>query len=118
MRDVPRVAAPKVGTGQPVTRQAMAGAMKQLPALQTLNAATGATHAAAWANISPTSAIRRFFQANSLIVLEGTPQSLHYNGKAAALFSAWGRRIFGGGWEGKVSFICARRSRRSLSGSV
>ena len=52
MRDVPRVAAPKVGTGQQVTRQAMAGAMKQLPALQTLNAATGATHAAAWANFN------------------------------------------------------------------
>lgn len=45
MRDVPKVAA-----GQRMTRQAMAGAMKQLPSLQTLNAATGATHAAAWAN--------------------------------------------------------------------
>ena len=50
MRDVPKVAAPKVAAAQRVTRQAMAGAMKQLPALQTLNAATGATHAAAWAN--------------------------------------------------------------------
>jgi FdhD protein len=46
MRDVPKVA-----SAQRVTRQAMAGAMKQLPLLQTLNAATGATHAAAWANL-------------------------------------------------------------------
>jgi FdhD protein len=45
MRDVPKVAA-----GQRVTRQAIAGAMKQLPSLQTLNAATGASHAAAWSN--------------------------------------------------------------------
>ena len=52
MRNVPRVAAPKVPARQQVTRQAIAGAMKQLPSLQTLNAATGATHAAAWANIS------------------------------------------------------------------
>ena len=50
MRDVPRVAAPKVAARQQVTRQAIADAMKQLPSLQTLNAATGATHAAAWAN--------------------------------------------------------------------
>ena len=50
MRDVPKVAAPKVAAGQRVTRQVMAVAMKQLPSLQTLNAATGATHAAAWAN--------------------------------------------------------------------
>jgi FdhD protein len=46
MRDVPKVA-----SAQRVTRQATADAMKQLPALQTLNAATGATHAAAWANL-------------------------------------------------------------------
>ncbi len=46
MRDVPKVA-----SAQPVTRQAMADAMKQLPALQTLNTATGAAHAAAWANL-------------------------------------------------------------------
>ncbi len=46
MRDVPKVA-----SAQRVTRQAMAGAMEQLPSLQTLNAATGATHAAAWANL-------------------------------------------------------------------
>lgn len=46
MRDVPKVA-----STQRVARQAMAGAMKQLPSLQTLNAATGATHAAAWANL-------------------------------------------------------------------
>ena len=45
MRDVP-----KVEGGQKITRQAIAEAMKQLPALQALNAATGATHAAAWAN--------------------------------------------------------------------
>ena len=45
MRDVP-----KVEGGQKVTRQAIVEAMKRLPALQTLNAATGATHAAAWAN--------------------------------------------------------------------
>lgn len=51
MRDVPKVAAPKVAVRQQVTRQALAGAMKQLPSLQTLNAATGATHAAAWANL-------------------------------------------------------------------
>jgi FdhD protein len=47
MRDVPKVAA-----GQRVTRHAMASAMKQLPSLQTLNAATGATHAAGWANFN------------------------------------------------------------------
>ena len=46
MRDVP-----KVSTLQRVTRQAMVSAMKQLPSLQALNAATGATHAAAWANL-------------------------------------------------------------------
>jgi FdhD protein len=46
MRNVPKVAA-----GQRMTRHAMAGAMKQLPALQSLNAATGAAHAAAWANL-------------------------------------------------------------------
>ena len=46
MREVPKVA-----SAQRITRQAMASAMKQLPALQTLNAATGATHAAAWANL-------------------------------------------------------------------
>ena len=51
MRDVPRVAAPKVTAGQRLTRQAMAVAMNQMPSLQTLNAATGATHAAAWANL-------------------------------------------------------------------
>jgi len=45
MRDVP-----KVEGGQKVTRQGIVEAMKQLPALQALNAATGATHAAAWAN--------------------------------------------------------------------
>ena len=45
MRDVPKVA-----TGPRVTRHSMAAAMKQLPSLQTLNSATGATHAAAWAN--------------------------------------------------------------------
>jgi len=47
MRDVP-----KVEGGQKITRHAIAEAMKQLPALQTLNAATGATHAAAWANLN------------------------------------------------------------------
>jgi FdhD protein len=46
MRDVPTVA-----TGPRVLREAIAAAMKQLPSLQVLNAATGATHAAAWANI-------------------------------------------------------------------
>jgi FdhD protein len=46
MREVPKVA-----SAQRITRQAMASAMKQLPVLQTLNAATGATHAAAWANL-------------------------------------------------------------------
>ena len=46
MRDVPKVAG-----AQRVTRQAMAGAMRELPPLQTLNAATGATHAAAWAKL-------------------------------------------------------------------
>ncbi len=46
MRDVPKVA-----SAHRMTRQAMTDAMKQLPALQTLNAATGATHAAAWANL-------------------------------------------------------------------
>ena len=45
MRDVPKVA-----TGPRVTRHSMAAAMQQLPSLQTLNSATGATHAAAWAN--------------------------------------------------------------------
>ena len=47
MRDVPKVA----GARQ-VTRRAVAVAMKGLPALQTLNSATGATHAAAWANLN------------------------------------------------------------------
>ena len=52
MRNVPVVVAPGAGGGaQRVTRRAMADAMKQLPALQSLNAATGATHAAAWANL-------------------------------------------------------------------
>ena len=51
MRNVPVVAAPGAGGAQRVTRRAMADAMKQLPALQSLNAATGATHAAAWANL-------------------------------------------------------------------
>ncbi len=51
MRDVPVVATPKVGGAQFVTRRAIVDAMKQLPALQSLNAATGATHAAAWANL-------------------------------------------------------------------
>jgi len=51
MRNVPVVAAPMVGGAQRVTRRAVADAMKQLPALQSLNAATGATHAAAWANL-------------------------------------------------------------------
>jgi FdhD protein len=50
MRDVPKVATPKDAGAQRVTRHAVAGAMSQLPSLQTLNAATGATHAAAWAN--------------------------------------------------------------------
>lgn len=52
MRNVPVVAAPGAGGAQGVTRRAIAGAMKQLPSLQTLNAATGATHAAAWANFN------------------------------------------------------------------
>jgi FdhD protein len=52
MRNVPIVAASKVASSQRVTRRAIADAMKQLPALQTLNAATGATHAAAWANLN------------------------------------------------------------------
>ena len=47
MRDVPKVAA-----GPRVTRHAISAAMKQLPSLQTLNSATGATHAAAWANFN------------------------------------------------------------------
>ena len=47
MRDVPRVT-----SAQQVTRRAVATAMKGLPALQSLNAATGATHAAAWANLN------------------------------------------------------------------
>lgn len=47
MRDVPKV------TGMPpVAMSAVIAAMKQLPALQTLNAATGATHASAWANLN------------------------------------------------------------------
>jgi FdhD protein len=44
-------AVPKVAGARRVTRQAMTAAMEQLPSLQTLNAATGATHAAAWANL-------------------------------------------------------------------
>lgn len=51
MRNVPIVAAPTVAPAQRVSRQAIVDAMKQLPALQTLNAATGATHAAAWVNL-------------------------------------------------------------------
>ena len=45
MRDVP-----KVKSGLRIARQAVARAMKLLPSRQALNAATGATHAAAWAN--------------------------------------------------------------------
>ncbi len=45
MRDVPQVAA-----GQRLTHATIARAMQQLPALQLLNAATGATHAAGWAD--------------------------------------------------------------------
>ena len=44
-------AVPKVKAGQKVGRHAVAHALKELPALQTLNAATGATHAAAWATL-------------------------------------------------------------------
>jgi formate dehydrogenase accessory protein FdhD len=47
MREVPRVA-----STQPLAISAIATAMKQLPALQTLNAATGASHAAAWSNLN------------------------------------------------------------------
>ena len=50
MHNVPKVASSKVAVGTQLTRQAMARAMSELPSLQTLNAATGATHAAAWAN--------------------------------------------------------------------
>jgi FdhD protein len=50
MRDVPKVAAQRGLAAPGATRQAIAAAMRQLPSLQTLNAATGATHAAAWAN--------------------------------------------------------------------
>jgi FdhD protein len=50
MRDVPKVAANRGPVGPAATRQAIAAAMRQLPSLQTLNAATGATHAAAWAS--------------------------------------------------------------------
>jgi FdhD protein len=46
MRDVP-----KVSTAQKMTRQAIVSAMKQLPSLQVLNATTGATHAAGWADL-------------------------------------------------------------------
>ena len=53
IRAVPKVSAARgVTVGLAVTRCAMAAAMKQLPSLQTLNAATGATHAAAWANFN------------------------------------------------------------------
>jgi len=53
MRDVPKVAAGRGVKGdQAMARHAMAAAMKQLPPLQTLNAATGATHAAAWSNLN------------------------------------------------------------------
>ena len=45
MRDVP-----KVKSGLSIAWQAVARAMKLLPSRQALNAATGATHAAAWAN--------------------------------------------------------------------
>lgn len=44
-------AAPKVKATEPVTRHALALAMSRLPSMQTINAATGATHAAAWANV-------------------------------------------------------------------
>ncbi len=46
VRDVPKVA-----HAHRLTRQAIVNAMRQLPALQTLNAATGATHAAAWSTL-------------------------------------------------------------------
>ena len=45
MRDVPRVALART-----FSSAAVAAAMKQLPRLQILNAATGAVHAAGWAN--------------------------------------------------------------------
>jgi FdhD protein len=45
MREVP-----KVGVGGSISPRAIAAAMRQLPSLQVLNASTGATHAAAWAN--------------------------------------------------------------------
>lgn len=44
MRDVPKVAFVEA-----IERRAVASAMKQLPDMQTLNAATGAVHAAGWA---------------------------------------------------------------------
>ena len=44
-------AAPRVAAGTPVTRHAVTLAMSRLPARQTINTATGASHAAAWANI-------------------------------------------------------------------
>jgi len=45
-------ASPRVAPGEPVTRQAVALAMSRLPSMQAINAATGATHAAAWASLS------------------------------------------------------------------
>ena len=60
IRAGPKVAAGRgVTAGPAVTGHAMAAAMKQLPSLQTLNAATGATHAAAWANFNGRSEERR-----------------------------------------------------------
>ena len=47
MRDVPKVKA-----GLRVSRHAVTRAMQLLPSRQTLNAATGATHAAAWADLN------------------------------------------------------------------
>jgi FdhD protein len=47
MRDAPRVEA-----GPKVDVRAISGAMRELPSRQPLNAATGAVHAAAWADVS------------------------------------------------------------------
>lgn len=48
----PGIAEPRVVAGESVSRKALFLAMSRLPALQTINGATGATHAAAWASLT------------------------------------------------------------------
>jgi hypothetical protein len=67
------------------------------------------------ANVNPTSPIGAFsddtMQGNQRLDREG----LHYREVCAGSVAA---AIFGGGWDGKASFMRSRSSRSSGSGSV